>query len=291
MRWWRAYEEAATDPKLQLLPAELFRTWFNLMCIASKNGGELPALAHLSYTLQMKPEKAAQALAQLHKVGLLDKTDTGFAPHNWNGRQYKSDATDETAAERMRRYRERRRNNRNGDVTVTVPREQITETDTEKEETRASALIDDDWPKDFREQFWNRYPNKVGKPKALAKLEGARKRKVPWRSIMDGLERYIRDKPADRAWLNPETFVNQERWNDQPANAGHKPDLSPVPPSHIDWDAVLTSFKRFGVWSKHAGPDLDSPECRAPPDMLTKYGLARAPIAPPTIPHLRSMDS
>lgn len=88
-----------------------------------------------------------------------------------------------------------------------------------KKETRASALVDDGWPLDYREQFWDRYPNKVGKPKALAKLDLARKRGVPWPSIVDGLERYIRFKPPDRSWLNPETFINQERWNDQPAPA------------------------------------------------------------------------
>jgi hypothetical protein len=87
----------------------------------------------------------------------------------------------------------------------------------EKKETRASALVEDGWPSDYREQFWDRYPNKVGKPKALAKLDLARKRGVPWSSIVDGLERYIRFKPPDRSWLNPETFINQERWTDQPA--------------------------------------------------------------------------
>jgi hypothetical protein len=88
----------------------------------------------------------------------------------------------------------------------------------QKKETRAeSALIADDWPEDFREQFWARYPNKVGKPKALAKLEACRKRGISWLTLMAGLGRYIRDKPPDREWLNPETFLNQERWSDQPA--------------------------------------------------------------------------
>lgn len=82
-----------------------------------------------------------------------------------------------------------------------------------------SPQPDDGWPEDFREQFWNCYPNKVGKPKALTKLEGIRKRGVlvPFEALMAGLDRYIRDKPPDRQWLNPETFLNQERWADQPA--------------------------------------------------------------------------
>lgn len=75
----------------------------------------------------------------------------------------------------------------------------------------------DDWPPDYRDRFWDRYPHKVGKPKALAKLDACRKRRIPFNAIMDGLDRYIRTKPPDRQWLNPETFINQERWNDQPA--------------------------------------------------------------------------
>lgn len=85
-----------------------------------------------------------------------------------------------------------------------------------KKESRAVALVDD-WPVDYREWFWSRYPNKVGKPRALAKLDGCRRRGVAFDAIMSGLDRYIANKPPDRAWLNPETFLNQERWTDQPA--------------------------------------------------------------------------
>lgn len=85
---------------------------------------------------------------------------------------------------------------------------------------RASKILPvvaDGWPADYREQFWAKFPNKVGKPKALAKLDGCRKRRIEWPAIIDGLDRYIRTKPPDRPWLNPETFLNQERWADQPA--------------------------------------------------------------------------
>jgi hypothetical protein len=76
---------------------------------------------------------------------------------------------------------------------------------------------DDGWPDDYREVFWSLFPNKVGKPKALAKLDACRKRGVVFADIITGLKSYIRDKPPDRQWLNPETFLNQERWADRPA--------------------------------------------------------------------------
>ena len=216
-RWWRAYDDAASDPKLGLLSDELHRAWFNLMCIASANDGEFPPIKQIAYTLRVKPERAAAIMAELHSAGLLDKTEAGFAPHNWNKRQYKADVTDPTASERMKRYRSNKRNDRNATVTPLRPEtEADTETESEKKDARETAL-DDGWPPDFRALFWDAWPNKVGKPKAMNELERLRRRGVPWLPIMDGLHRYKLTKPPDRPWLNPATFLHQERFNDQPA--------------------------------------------------------------------------
>lgn len=65
-------------------------------------------------------------------------------------------------------------------------------------------------------RFWNAWPHKVGKPaaeKAFAKVVDEIE------IILVGIESYIRDKPPDRPWLNPATFLNQRRWEDQPAAA------------------------------------------------------------------------
>jgi hypothetical protein len=70
------------------------------------------------------------------------------------------------------------------------------------------------------DQFWAEYPNKVGKPKAKTSFAAARKR-AGLDEILSGLRRYVAAKPADRAWLNPSTFLNQDRWADQPAPVSH----------------------------------------------------------------------
>lgn len=64
--------------------------------------------------------------------------------------------------------------------------------------------------------FWARYPNKTGKPKAQAAYRSALNRATA-DEIAAGLERYIASKPPDRQWLNPTTFLNQDRWGDEPA--------------------------------------------------------------------------
>lgn len=212
-RWWRAYEEAATDPKLQLLPAELFRTWFNLMCIASKHEGKLPSLAHVAYTLQLKQEKAAQVLTQLFSAGLLDKTETGFQPHNWDGRQYKQDKTDNTNADRQQRYRNRQRNadsnaNNNAVTSVTAKRPE-TETETEADTDTESSLRSDS-----------------------ARKRGTRL-PVDWKpSTEDGNEAVL--KLGGVAPASQELLKFHDYWKAQPGQRGVK----------LDWDATWRNWIR-----------------------------------------------
>lgn len=66
--------------------------------------------------------------------------------------------------------------------------------------------------------WWAAYPHKVGKKAAEKAYETARK-SVSAKVLLDGVRAYIRTKPADRAWCNPATWLNQGRWEDQPATA------------------------------------------------------------------------
>lgn len=75
---------------------------------------------------------------------------------------------------------------------------------------------------EFAGTFWPNYPNRVGKRAAVAAFVAARQR-ASLAEIMDGLHRYKSDKPPDRPWLNPATFLNQDRWNDEPAPNPTKP--------------------------------------------------------------------
>lgn len=79
---------------------------------------------------------------------------------------------------------------------------------------RADALS----PPDAFEQFWDLYPNKVGKPKARTAFEKAvTNRRATFQVIMAGLHVYV-VKTDDRPWCNPATWLNQDRWEDSPAN-------------------------------------------------------------------------
>jgi len=64
-------------------------------------------------------------------------------------------------------------------------------------------------------EFWKLYPNKTGKEAADVSFKRALK-KVSFEEMMAGLERYV-NKTDDRAWCNPTTWLNQGRWDDEPA--------------------------------------------------------------------------
>lgn len=94
-------------------------------------------------------------------------------------------------------------------------RNQISEAEKKKEPRTAApdALL-----AEFSETFWPAYPEKVGRPVALKAFRKARQR-VELAPMMEGLRRYVLGKPADRAWCNPSTWLNQDRWADMPAPA------------------------------------------------------------------------
>src|ERR1035438_3653428 len=111
-RWFRFYDDTINHPKALKLSDRLYRVWVGLLCVASKNDGQLPSMEDCALLLRLQPERMAEALVCLVGAGLLDRDETGsLAPHNWDKRQFKSDVS----AERTKRYRQRHR-----DVTATA---------------------------------------------------------------------------------------------------------------------------------------------------------------------------
>jgi hypothetical protein len=106
MSWWRAYASARHDPKVQRLPDAMFKAWFNLLCLACEHDGVLPALADTAYELRKSEDATERLLLEMQARELFDQTERGIEPHNWNGRQYKSDVS----TERVKQHRQRKRN-------------------------------------------------------------------------------------------------------------------------------------------------------------------------------------
>lgn len=83
---------------------------------------------------------------------------------------------------------------------------------------------------EFDHEFWPAYPHKVGKADAVRAFGKAR-RQAPLAAMLAGLKTYIDSKPADRPWLNPATWLNGSRWNDQPAEIAPRSQGPPREPT------------------------------------------------------------
>jgi hypothetical protein len=205
-RWFRLYDDLLNDPKVQKLSPKLFKALVNLWCVASKNAGCIPEdETELSFALRTTPKKAKEILFLLFSLGFFEKTTDGMTPHNWLERQHPSDSS--TA--RTRAYRERERHTERHSDALDKRREEKSRED--KKDKNEEALR-----AEFASEFWPSYPHKVGKPDALKAFLSVRKNhSLP--EILDGLAAYIAGKPPDRNWLNPATFLRQERFRDRPA--------------------------------------------------------------------------
>lgn len=251
MSWFRFYDDVVNDPKVQRLDPNLFKAWVNLLCIASKHNGKIPSsLDDVAFVLRASNDAVLMWIDALIDAGLIDEFDGFLSPHNWQGRQFQSDKS----TERVRKFRsknndmENKRRNvskaqdqpkadetvRNVSVTPQNRAEQIQKQNISltssahpiadadgdagpsTEATPSKSRKADDWPTGAFGIFWARYPAKVGKAAAERKFETVRKSgRVAWGDLTAGLEAYIANKPPDRDWCHPTTWLNQGRWDDQ----------------------------------------------------------------------------
>lgn len=149
-RWFRIYDEILDDPKVQLLSPELFKTWINVLAIASKNGGKLPSVRDMAFSLRLSVDDIQSRIDDLIMAGLIDiLPGKKLEPHNWSKRQWKSD----DSADRVRKHRAKKSQGseanketpteplRNDIVTVTVtPPDTDTDTDTDTESERKKVV-------------------------------------------------------------------------------------------------------------------------------------------------------
>lgn len=132
MKWFRFYSGVLDDPKVQRLPAELFRVWVNLLCLANEaeDRGTLPGIADLAFRLRLDEGAALAALEDLTERGLIERDGETLRPHNWDRRQFRSD----DVTPRVQKHRAQRYEPVTGNVTSAVTETPPdTDTDTESE--------------------------------------------------------------------------------------------------------------------------------------------------------------
>lgn len=248
MRWFRYYDEALDDPKVQRLAPHLFKTWVNLLCLASKGNGTLPSNDDIAFRLRISACDAAQQIDELILAGLVDIGPDGERiPHNWEKRQYASDSS----SERVRKHRETKKKtecNVSGNVSVTPQIQNRTEQNREEKDicavspSRAKArraVSTEEIDQQF-DEFWKAFPpgRKNGKGKAritfrLVARGGHHSLKATAQQMIDAATKYAATKPDPQFTPSPLTWLNQGRWEDD-VNDGRKLEPS-VAPRDFDW--------------------------------------------------------
>ena len=210
MAWFRFYDEVLDDPKVQQLPGKTFKNWVNILCLAKRNDGVLPPISAVAFALRMTEVETQTLIEILKNNKLLDDTSNGIIPHNWSGRQYKSDVS----TDRVKRFRKRSE----------TPEETPPETETETEKKECSS-------NDIFEKWWKEVPKKVGKGGARRAFNTALK-KTSFENLLTKIQEYsaaCADKKSEFI-AHPDTWLNKERWLDEPAAGGNGADHVEISP-------------------------------------------------------------
>lgn len=122
--------------------------------------------------------------------------------------------------------------------------------------------------------FWSLYPNKVGKREVEKAFVKALSR-ASFDTIMAGLQRYVA-KTDDRPWCNPTTFLNQNRWEDQPAVPQR---TATGPPPQDDFNTILDGYINGSRYDENSQPAnrVDAgnggPDRRSAQGAIQQHGL------------------
>ena len=208
MKWFKLYPEIANHPRLRILSFEDRWHYISLMCAKADGTLDQPNEKlrdqMLSVHLGITPVEMAQVKERLMDVELIAED---WDIINWEDKQ----SSDATGAARKRRQRAREKlakeeelRNKNKEQNVTVTGQSR---DIEKEETV--------------ERIWKLFPKKVAKAKCVKKLA---KLDMPTLAL---IEKDLRARvwPTETRYiLNPETYINQERWLDEISTPEQKED-------------------------------------------------------------------
>lgn len=129
-RWFRFYSDAMRNPKVARLTDKEFRLWVELLAVAAENGGSIPCLNDLKHLLKRRLDHLSTGVERLLSIGLIDRLEDGYEPHNWSKFQYKSDSS----TERVHKHRAKR------NVSETPP---DTEADTDSSVTKVTGAVPD----------------------------------------------------------------------------------------------------------------------------------------------------
>jgi hypothetical protein len=225
MNWLRLYHEVLDDPKVQRLDPVVFKAWVNLLCLASRSQprGVLPGIEDIAFALRMGTDETNAAVELLVARGLIDRTKSGLAMHNWEARQFKSD----NVSERVRRHRQAT----SGETLHETLRDKTAVTDEQRSTERNSNALDTEQNRTETEQ--SRGDMGASAPAKVTPIEkGKRGTKAPKHFDLDA-EHY--DAAEALGFTTQQTVDETARFLDWHRAKGT---------THVDWTAAWRNWMR-----------------------------------------------
>ena len=184
------------------------------------NGKNMPADV-LSRIIAVDVLIVREAIRELTANGVLSKTNGGVI---FSRRMIRDKTRRQTNADNGRRGGNPSLSNQ--EVSSGSDKAQNPEANTQRPATRElfdvgvskSLNVVDDWPEDFFDRFWARYPpgRKTEKKAVYAKLERIRRdREVAFAEMMAGLDRFVATNPEPKFTPAPLVWLNRGRWDDE----------------------------------------------------------------------------
>ena len=244
MPWFVVDDDMTFHPKTLAAGNEAMGLWVRAgaWCQKQMNGGFVP-------TEMVAALGGAELANRLVSAGLWSKNRSGFCFHQWDERQLSKEDMENRRKKRAEAGRmgglksgESRRRSKNEANTEALASKSHAEGEANAKQTgnpvpntynpvakatKEKDLLDADassgsptelaavYPKAF-EEWWEHYPRKAGKRKALDAWRRARKRATDTQ-LIDGARRYASDpNRRDEFTKYPEGWLNRDGWLDDP---------------------------------------------------------------------------
>jgi len=209
MTWIKLDDQSVDHPKIAMLSDRAFRWWIKGLCYSSRflTDGILPAV--------FERDVPGRVQTELTEAGLwIEQAGCQIQIHDYLQHQ-----RDKASVQRSRAKARDRQSRFRNVYSNAVSNDEVTRL--ELEESKSKKKKEQEHARDARfESWWEAYPKKVGKGAALKAWSKIRPSDAVCAAMLAALD-WQRNQPQwtkdGGAYVpNPQTYLNQARWQDEP---------------------------------------------------------------------------
>jgi len=173
MKWFRLWHEWGHDPKVQAMPEVMQRRHVMLLCLRRQVDTSQLSDEEIAHYMRLDMQALKETKQLFEKKGFIDN---GWDVLAWEKRNPISDS----AADRMRKYRERKKK-KESDVTETSRKRNSYAIDKIRIDKKSSAFLN---------QLWLHYPRRQHKKQAFSKLQTLLKKGTDQNELLKATKNY-----------------------------------------------------------------------------------------------------